>query len=175
MASQTSRARIIEAATDALCADGLHALTLDDVARRAGCAKGLVNYHFGTKQHLLDLAADRVRADRAAARLEALDHPPAEALDRLWEVLVNEVASGRFRLWLGLVASPDTARAARHSDADRAAQARAAATALAIPASNPVLVSLTGVLDGFQLMLLQGGPEEEVREAYDLWWLGVLG
>lgn len=140
----------------------------------AGCAKGLVLYHFGSKQALLDQVASEVAARRWSARIAALRLPPAKAIDRLWEDLAGEVASGAFRLWLALAAGPTTTGSATFSASQRQQLATAAATIFRLPPKEPILTALPAVLDGFQLLLLQGTPEGEVREAFDSWWLGVL-
>ena len=61
---------ILSAAIDVLAIHGLNSWTVEEVANRAHCAKGLVNYHYRTKQELLGTAAQTLRDDRTA-RLDA--------------------------------------------------------------------------------------------------------
>lgn len=44
---------LINATLECIARMGIDALTLDDVARQAGCSKGVAAYHFGTKQRLI--------------------------------------------------------------------------------------------------------------------------
>ncbi|HEX9166450.1 MAG TPA: hypothetical protein VF862_11115 [Gemmatimonadales bacterium] len=111
---------------------------------------------------------------RWSTRVTALRLPPAKAIDRLWEDLSREVASGAFRLWLGLAADPTTSAAASFSTSQRQQLATAAATTFRLPGKDPALSALPAILDGFQLLLLQGVPEVEVREAFDSYWLDLL-
>ena len=71
----------------AVAARGAAGATFDHVAREAGVSRGLLHYHFGTKERLL---AEVVRRD-AGIRMEALDRARAEAPtpDEVFEVLVH--------------------------------------------------------------------------------------
>lgn len=169
-----ARVRILDATLDQLREHGLADLTLDRVARRAGCAKGLVNYHFGTKARLLEEAARQLGRQRTQTRREALDHPPIDALTALWDRLAGEATRGDFALWVGLLERPGTGEHARAGAVDRATLLDAVATTFGIGASNPLLGTIPAMLDGFQLLLLQGAPEGEVRELFDQYWLALL-
>jgi AcrR family transcriptional regulator len=61
-------ARIVEAMRRSVAARGAAGSTFDQVAREAGVSRGLLHYHFGTKERLL---AEVVRRD-AEIRLEHL-------------------------------------------------------------------------------------------------------
>lgn len=169
-----SRSRIIEATLALLTERGPGGWTLADVARAASCAKGLVNYHFKTKQRLIDLATEEVRTRRAAERIRAASGEGTAALDTLWASLVAEVRTGRFALWLALVGHPSTRGTASEPANALRELTDAVATALSLPVSNPLLGSVPAMLDGLQLLLLQGVAEGEVREYYDRWWLTLL-
>ena len=169
--------RIIEAARTALLSEGLGGWTVERVAREAGCAKGLVHYHFGSKLQLLAEVAGTLRRDRVGRRSAALAGAGAEALDGLWRVLEGEVASGECAAWFALAAVPDRpVRAALSlSEAEVARLSTEVAAALdtaELPAES--LRALLSTLDGLQLPLLLGEPLEPVRETYDRLWLGVL-
>src|SRR5512139_1473117 len=86
-----SRRLILEAAAESLSGSGLTDWTVEKVAAKAGCAKGLVLYHFGSKQALLDQVAAEANTARWSARVTALRLPPAKAIDRLWDDLSAEV------------------------------------------------------------------------------------
>jgi AcrR family transcriptional regulator len=61
-------ARIVDAMRRSVAARGAEASTFDQVAREAGVSRGLLHYHFGTKERLI---AEVVRRD-AEIRLEHL-------------------------------------------------------------------------------------------------------
>jgi len=167
-----SKSRILGASIAILTRDGLGGWTIDEVARRAGCAKGLVNYHYKTKTELLDRSAVELLRRRRGTRLEALsNHPGGSTLDDLWAVLAEDVRSGRFAAAISLTASGLPQSPEPPGDGLR----HAAARALDVPTSAlPDDLVLGAVLDGLELQLLQGMPLEAVREAYHRLWLGLI-
>ncbi len=70
-----SSARIVDAMRRSVAARGAAGSTFDQVAREAGVSRGLLHYHFGTKERLL---AEVVRRD-AEIRLEHLGSELASA------------------------------------------------------------------------------------------------
>jgi AcrR family transcriptional regulator len=48
-----TRERLLEAASRVIAERGVEAATVDEIANRAGCSKGLVHYHFATKDDLV--------------------------------------------------------------------------------------------------------------------------
>ena len=58
------KAKIVAAAGYVVRRSGLTDWTVEAVAKKASCAKGLVIYHFGTKAALLNELAVRVRLER---------------------------------------------------------------------------------------------------------------
>ena len=91
---EASKAALAEAAERVLLEAGLNGLSLDRVAREAGCAKGLVNYHFRTKGDLLAAVAARLAARRRERLLTAAQGVGAAALDGLWDSVRKAAASG---------------------------------------------------------------------------------
>lgn len=173
-AADETRSRILRTTVDVLAESGLTDWTVEDVATRAGCAKGLVNYHFASKVTLLNLAAAQARADRQTARILALKRTGTEAIDRLWDTLLADARSGAFRLWLSLLAYPKTVESATVTPAERHLLASTAAQALNLNRSHTALAFLPAALDGLELLLLQGVPEADVREQFDRFWLDLL-
>src|SRR5437867_10294521 len=57
---------ILRASVETAAAHGLNDWTVEEVANRARCAKGLVNYHYGSKGDLLGCTAETVAMDRLA-------------------------------------------------------------------------------------------------------------
>jgi AcrR family transcriptional regulator len=168
---------ILAAAIEVIALHGLNNWTVEEVANRAHCAKGLVNYHYRSKQELLACAAETIRNDRCARRLAAVRHPGSQALDRLWEALQKEVESGWFAAWLSLLAADDPLRkAAAESPQDNAALAAALGESLGLDedfAAQGDLIS--AALDGLQLRLLQGASNAEMEDAYHRFWLTLVG
>lgn len=174
MKDNTLSESITEAATAVLLRGGLAGWSVNRVAEEAGCAKGLVHYHHGTKRDLLGRVAARIAATRQAHRVKAVAAAGPEALDLLWRALLREVRSGEFAAWCALVAAPDLASPPR-SAVDAEQLASAISEALELPpwqASEALL--LTSALDGLQLALLLGAGEAEVQEAYHRLWLTLL-
>lgn len=169
--------RIIDAAKAILTREGLAGWTVERVAREAGCAKGLVHYHFETKWQVLGLVAAALRKERFARRAGAFTRSGTEALDALWEVLTAETASGECAAWFALATVQDrTVRDALPATGDDLRRVAAAmATALSLP-ELPVtrLRVVLSTLDGMQLPLLLGDDPEAVREVYDRYWLATL-
>jgi AcrR family transcriptional regulator len=171
---------ILNASVQTVVEDGLSGWTVDAVARRAGCAKGLVPYHHGSKQALLEATAHALADRHAAVRHRALGSRRAQgtaALDALWEALRAEVDSGFFAAWLAVLSDPALQPSVRASSAERPAELiQLAARALALaPEDLPLPQTVDTVLDGCQLRLLQGFVREQtVRDAYERLWLSLL-
>jgi AcrR family transcriptional regulator len=85
---------ILKAALDLFSEHGFAATRLEDVARRAGVAKGTLYLYFPDKEALFERMLQRVAAP-ALARLAALAAdetvPPAAAIGRLFAFLQTEV------------------------------------------------------------------------------------
>lgn len=172
----TMRDEITTAAASLLGSQGLAGWSVDKVAERAGCAKGLVHYHFGSKDTLLSEVRQRVEFRRREDRIGAFSgRAGASALDALWEVLAAEVQEGRFGAWLDLVRyfGPSSSRAGSADDLRLATAAARALDASERDLAEQAVV-LGAALDGLQLRLLLGEPPAEVREGFERVWLGVL-
>ncbi|MGH7560114.1 MAG: TetR/AcrR family transcriptional regulator [Gemmatimonadales bacterium] len=165
---------ILTAAISVLADDGLNNWTIEEVAERARCAKGLVNYHYRSKLDLLTRAANALRDDRHARRLAALQAPGTAALDRLWQVLLAEVESGWFAAWLAMASAEGPLRQGASGWEGRAlAQAASKALGVDLPPDSAYLIP--GLLDGLELQLLLGVEPGAVEEAYHRAWTVVLG
>ena len=168
---------ILGAAIDVIALHGLNNWTVEEVANRAHCAKGLVNYHYRSKQDLLVRSAETLRDDRFARRLAAIATTGSAALDRLWVVLVQEVESGWYGAWLSLLAADGalrTAAAERPDNMESFAKSLSRSLGLGDQLTNlaPLIQS---ALDGLQLRLLQGSAAGETEEAYHRFWVAALG
>ncbi len=91
--STGARERILAAATETMKSDGYAGLTVAKVAARAGESKALINYHYGSKQGLVD-AVGRDLAEtitqRVLARIE--DTGTVEDLTRGIALAIDEIA-----------------------------------------------------------------------------------
>jgi AcrR family transcriptional regulator len=165
---------IADAAAVVLLRDGLQKWSVDRVAVEAGCAKGLVPYHHGNKKRLLSTVAANLHRARVARRQVALEAFGAEALDRLWETLTLEVRSGEWAAWAALTTEPGISLPPS-APGELPALGAAIGRALGIPALKLDAALLAeSALDGFQLSLHLGAPEEVVHEAYHRLWLTLL-
>lgn len=180
------RDSIVEAACSTLVDVGVGRLTVATVAARAGVSSALVHYHFRTKQLLLAAACERLAARRSDARAAALSASDGlAALDALWSVLRRGAASEAERAWndLALLARGDdtvrhTLSAQRQREqADLAQRLPPLLAALGSTAVVPAdeLASLVSLfLDGVALTLAAGAAGDEVRAAYDAFWLVLV-
>jgi AcrR family transcriptional regulator len=172
------RARIAGAARTLLSEHGVRGWSVDDVARTAGCAKGLVHYHFATRDGLLVAVLEQLAAERLAQRTAALAAGGTAALDALWRVMRNDAASGVSRAWseAGLQGDPAIQRAMRPAaDVLDAFAVNAGAALVVAPLRRPQALTLLLLLDGLEAALVRGAPEAEVRDAFDRVWLGMMG
>jgi AcrR family transcriptional regulator len=168
------KAKIVAAAGFVVRRSGLTDWTVESVAKKASCAKGLILYHFGTKAALLNELALRVRLDRVERRIAALSGGGTAALDRLWQVLSSEVEDGTTALWLGLVAQAASRQSASIEESDRSRFSTAAVPAMQLGQDFEGGADLLDALNGFELALLQGRRAELVREGFDRFWLDLL-
>lgn len=181
-----SRDRIAEAACALIKDAGIADLTIADVARRAGVSSALVHYHFDTKQDLLAAASERLAARRTEGRAAALSGTRGlAALDALWVALSAEPGSAVERAWndLALLARGD-ATVRRTLAAERRAEHATFAQSLprlfldlgTTPTASwdETAATVLLFLDGVALALAEGGDAEEVRAAYDAFWLVLV-
>ena len=95
--SAERRDAILAAAMDEFAARGFAATRLDDVARRAGVAKGTIYLHFADKETLFEELI-RMELSPVVAALEHASHaeiPLRQITDRLIEVFVREIFETR--------------------------------------------------------------------------------
>ena len=147
--------------------------SIEEVARRARCAKGLVLYHYRSKAALLDLTAGELERARWDLRLGALGGGDGLlGIDRLWEEMMAEVDSGRFRAWISLVGA-----GYRGSEPKRGESLRSAAIRLLGLPSEAIAdpASIEAMIEGMTLQLLsRDASREALRGAYDRLWTSML-
>jgi len=184
MAKDPERARVtILDAADRLLRRGGGG-TVDEVAREARCAKGLVHYHFKTKAALLAATAARLGERRRGRWAEAFQAAtPDAAIKGSWSLLVSESQDGTIRAWTALLAQRDkvTNRAVSLEFASFSAAIAGAADGLLkelglapTVAVEEIGLLLAGVVHGMGLQLESGTDAERLQGAYAAAWLGVL-
>ena len=159
-------------------------ITTDDVARKAGCAKGLVHYHFKTKDQLLAAAAEHLWRQRMSSWTAALGSvTPKAAIRAAWETLLAEASGGEAAACaaLGLRGNDLVVRSV---SAGRVAFAREVGAALErllgqlrLEPSVPVpeLGALfVAVVEGIGLQLGSGAAADDMEQAWSAFWAGLL-
>ena len=182
--SKQSKESIVKAADALVRRKGATGITVDQVAKEAGCAKGLVHYHFKTKRGVLEAVAEGLSSDRQAAWAEAFRAADAaEAIDRTWSLLTSESDDGTIRAWGSLFGTasvlPDEAvsQAQEGFAAALGASADALLRDLALVARIPpseIGWLLGAVVHGMGFQILGGGDRQELEGAYAAAWLGIL-
>jgi AcrR family transcriptional regulator len=179
-----SRDVILNAALDVLRERGSASITVASVAERAGCAKGLVHYHFRTKQNLWRAAAEHLTRHRVASWREALAVPsPSEAVHRTWTLLASESVNGTAGAWLSMLdpsSELSSEKVAEAVDTFGAAIADSVAEMFRqldvrtrIPHTE-IGWMLASVVAGSGFLLTRGVDEAKIENAYAAAWLGVL-
>src|ERR1051325_3563634 len=91
---------ILGAAIEVLAVHGLNNWTVEEVANRSRCAKGLINYHYRTKRELLGLA-------------------PARSYRMQWNLNIQRQLTRSLALTLGYVGSTGVHLADISDDSDQ--------------------------------------------------------
>ena len=127
------QARILQAAIDLLAREGISGVSMRAVAREAGVALGLVNYHFEDKTSLIRAALHRIEEQDLGDGRGGPALAPENRLRTLCggspspEFLTTEYLSLRLQLW---------ALARVHADFERINTGPRSATARAWPRSS---------------------------------------
>ena len=179
-----SRAMLLETASQLLRERGASRVSIAAVADAAGCAKGLVHYHFKNKGNLWASVADHLASGRASSWSEALTAGSAsDAVAASWTLLTEESANGTTRAWFSMC-GPDTPIAGQTVKSMDAVFRGTVADALAgllgsigvrlrIPTTEAAAL-LASVIDGIGLQLLRDDPSPDLENVYAAAWLGIL-
>ncbi len=163
---------ILDQSVAILVRKGLGGWNLEEVARQARCAKGLVLYHYRSKAALLGLTAtelERTRWDRRFVALAGGDG--LVGIDRLWDEMVAEVDSGRFGAWVSLAAAGYRGTEPGRSQSFRSAVARR----LGLPTEALAdAASIEATMEGMTLLLSRATSREVLRAAYDRLWASMV-
>lgn len=159
-------------------------VTTEEIAKRSGCAKGLVHYHFKGKEQLLAGAAARLWSARAAAWTETLGtSDPQASITAGWRLLRSEASSGTaaacVAIGLGshelVVQSVNGARGAfitALTDGVRTILRRMG-LAPSVPARE-LGTLLAATIEGIALQLGSGANADELEQAWAAFWVGLL-
>jgi AcrR family transcriptional regulator len=179
-----AQAAILDAAVALLRARRTGDVTTDEIAKRAGCAKGLVHYHFKRKHQLLSAAARRLWTVRSAAWRETLGSgDPHASIAGGWKLLEQESSSGTAAacaaIGLGsdelVVQSVNDCRRAFAADLTEAIVALLARMDLSpsVPAAE-LGTLLAATIEGVTLQMGSGPQSEELEQAWAAFWVGLL-
>ena len=174
---------ILGAAIGLLRNYALSAITVGRVAEEAECAKGLVHYHFGTKEALFQSAAEQLGKERIAQWEASLAGGSVEeAIERSWQVLVTESLDGTLRAWVSLSAhgSEVIGQTVKHAESVLAERLAERLLSLfhelgleaRVPAGELGWL-LVSIINGMGLALLDR-EAAELEGAYAAAWLGLL-
>ena len=163
---------LIEAATELFAEHGPGAVSVRDIATRAGVNHGLVHRHFGSKDALVGAVLDRLVGDmrQTFAAQSHVDYVGLFAAvaerDQYWRVLARALLDGHTD-WLGKGAFPliaqsvEAVKAASKEDVDAQAMVAAAVAAgLGWLVFEPFVAAATGM----------GGTADERRKRMVALW-----
>ncbi len=182
--SDEARSGILNAATKILCDRGAERTTISAVADEAGCAKGLVNYHFKSKDNLLaatlrQLADSRLDAWQSAFKART----PEAVIDRTWKLILDESRTGVLKAMASSSSCPGvqterTVKSINDEFADAVGVAAEGLLAkLGMTPRFPVVqlgALMAAVANGIGLQLSTGGDAANLENSYAVAWLGVL-
>jgi len=176
--------RILDTVDKQLRLNGAATLTIDRVAKEAGCAKGLVNYHFKTKSDLLAAAADRLFSEREAQWRTALSaESPEIAIARSWRLICEEVDRGFWRAWNSLSAADDkvTVRTVNNrQESFCRALSQSVRELLGVLELTPTLPGeelghlVAAAIHGFEIQLASGVGRANVESGHAALWVAIL-
>ncbi len=156
--SAPTRSAILASALQTLRGDGLDGFSIATVAQGAAVPKGLVLYHFRSRQQLLANCGKAIAEERwrrlASAQAGGGGGAGAAVADACWEELRRQDADGTTRAWLALSSAGLIDRSAKQGDFEEMARHM--------------------LLDGCAAAIATGAPLQEVREAFDTGWLALL-
>jgi AcrR family transcriptional regulator len=179
-----ARGTILDATTALLRERRTGNVTTDEVAKRAGCAKGLVHYHFKRKDQLLAAAAARLWDERSTAWSAALGGAdPKASINAAWDQLRAEASSGTAAVCVALGLGSDEL-VVQSVNSARSALARSMTTSIgsllgrmglepSVPASE-LGTLLTATAEGIAMQLGSGAKAADLEQAWAAFWVGLL-
>ncbi len=182
--SEQSKEVIVQAAEALVRRRAATGVTVDQVAKEAGCAKGLVHYHFKTKRGVLEAVAENLAATRQANWVAAFSAPDARtAIDQTWTLLTNESDDGTILAWNSIFGPGKVIPGNLVSQVQRSFAAalgdsayRLLRDAALVPRIPPAEIGwlLGSIVHGMGYQVLSGADRGEIEGAYAAAWLGIL-
>lgn len=83
MKAQSKRDQILDAFHQLLLTDHIHHITVSNIAKHAGIAKGSIYYYFSSKDEILDALIERIYADAVALAKELVQQTELSIFHRL--------------------------------------------------------------------------------------------
>ncbi|MSR06198.1 MAG: TetR/AcrR family transcriptional regulator [Gemmatimonadetes bacterium] len=183
--SSDARDRVLTTAARHLKRAGISGFTLDEIAEEAGCAKGLITYHFGSKDELIHAATEEILRGNETQWLTTLRADSFEtAVRQTWQTLLAEVRDGYWRAWLSLAVSRDkvivqlvsnhAAGLSEKLQAGIESQFRTMGLEPTVTVAELGQFLAVG-LQGLGLQLATGVKPELLEGAHSALWVAVLG
>lgn len=178
---ETGKEKIIEATVGLVKGDGPGAATTDRVAAAAGCAKGLVHYHFKTKGALWTAVIKRLAEKRRARWTKAFSGAKWAVTDT-WKTVLADRRDGIVKLMVTVSGEdPETddaiSEAALQFGHTMTEAVQRFLTRMEMEPGVPIEQlgwSLASVLHGTIVQLDAGAPSNILEDAWAAAWLGVL-
>ncbi|MDX1736586.1 MAG: TetR/AcrR family transcriptional regulator [Halioglobus sp.] len=103
--SEVTRARVIEAAIDCIYAQGFNAAHTNRIAEQAGVSWGVLQYHFGDKDGLLQAVLDSIFADFSGTLADAQLQGDSlqQRVEQLIELVWSLVSKREYRVSLAIL------------------------------------------------------------------------
>ena len=181
-----ARERILECAEALIKQQGADAMSIESVAVAAGSAKGLVHYHFKTKQGLMSAVAERLADARVIRWKVAFEAPSAqEVVQQTWSLLTKESGDGTVQAWQSLVGvgerlTDGLAKKLRDDFSEHLCTSLTSMLRNELGLTPTITDSEIGrllevVVDGMGFQLTSGTEEAVLEGAYSAAWLSILG
>ncbi|MGB6119834.1 MAG: TetR family transcriptional regulator C-terminal domain-containing protein [Mesorhizobium sp.] len=178
---ETRRLQLIEATIDSLAKRGYSETTMADVADGAGLSRGIVNFHFESKEKLLVATLKHMSDEYSAHWRGALDKAGEDSAWRLWAVVAadfDRAVCTRRKLaawcafWGEAKSRPTYQALCGARDSDYQATMTELCEALASEAGyrfDPArtALGLAAMLEGLWLRLMMGGDDLNRERAHE--------
>ena len=175
---ETRRLQLIEATIDSLARRGYAETTMADVADGAGLSRGIVNFHFESKDKLLVATLKHMSDEYAVHWRDALDKAGDDPARKLWAVVAadfDRAVCSRRKLaawcafWGEAKSRPTYQALCGARDIDYQNRMIELCAALTGEGVDPVRIALglSAMLEGLWLRLMMGGDDINREKAHE--------